>query len=225
MNRKQTLSQIPICLVVVSAISGSPAKATPLAAAESAADDENSEIYITSNQPRKTALPTEDSYIESYSTLNQHLQRDQGKEVNLGIQNPDSPVDNLLIPPKESKLDAITPNRPMSRVKRRLVHRPLFVYRHFHQRNSVKKPVRGRDVDDDDDDGEEVPQAKKRTGHEFAHKKNRTQTDAFRYDSDEYQRFYNDYIAGYKKYSPNGVSHIYGRNNQFVSPSSFYYDV
>lgn len=214
MNRKRTLSQISICLIVVSAISDSPAKATPLALNYNATDDENSENIIKPNQTPKNG---------QFHPRRHSEEQDQGKAANLENQSSGFLVDKLLNSPMESRLAAIPPNRPMSRVRRKVVHRPLFVYRHFHQRNSGKKPVRGHD-DDDDDDPEEVPETRKRTGHEYARKQNQTRTDAFRYDSEEYQRFYNAYIASYKTYSSNRAPYIYGHHNQFISPSSFYYD-
>lgn len=142
--KTKQISQIAVYSIFVSSISGWPVKSTPLAATANVSEDENSQIIIKSNQPLTTAPMADHIYTSSFVSSN---------------------------PSMTVKMDAITEIQSLKRVKRRVVQRPLFVYRRFHQQTRANKPVR----DNDEDEREDEPKTNDNNGHEHLRRQNRNQ--------------------------------------------------
>lgn len=139
--------------------------------------------------------------------------------------------------PTPIHLDATTLLHSLKRVKRRIIHRPLFVYRKFHQREHATKPRHNHEHGDDDDDQQAAPIAKlrNRNDHTLPRNKNQIKSDQSRYATDEYQRYYDEYQRYYSQFaahnsneysskSPrNSDSFVYGRSDHFISPTGYHY--
>lgn len=200
-NQKPTHLQISRYLIVVSSISGLPIKSTSLATTENALDDENSQIIIKSNQPPETAPLADHIYDDLDATLRRpyrnHIQRFPRDSNDQYGKSTNPPTTATMT---NKNLDATTSSQSLKRVKRRVILRPLFVYRRFHPQERVNKSKL------------------------VTRRQNRRRIDQYHKNIDGLRR---DTHADNNRrhFSRSGDTYLHGHYSRSNSPFSYYYDV
>lgn len=199
------------------------------------ADDHiHSNLDATSSQPPKRVVKRQVEQRDRSHNTNDGQGDERYPENYLASALMNQYGASALSTPTPVGLDASKLLPSLKRVKRRIIHRPLFVYRKFHQRERANRPKPNQD---DDDDQEEAPIAKlrSRSDQETRRKQNKDESDRSRYAADEYQRYYDEYQRYYsqfaahnnKEYSSKSPrisdSFAYGHSDHFISPTGYHY--